>query len=156
TRVRWPRGCVPRWSGSSPARPGTPAEAPAHGAPADAPGPDRPLTRRRTAPADLLGHAEFVALRVGEGDPAVRALPPVGREGRAPPDQLLDPRRDVVGAGPDIKVHPVLGRLRLGYELEQHPWRPLKPIGVPDRRPRLPDQQPVVRLGVLLACVALG
>src|ERR1700754_1849382 len=85
---------------------------------------------------------ELVALGVGHGDPAVRALLAPVEEAAARFGQLGDDRLDVLRADPHVQVHPVLDGLALGHLLEQDPLAraALGAVGVADRRPRTPDE----------------
>ena len=98
-------------------------------------------------------HAELVALGVGERDPGVGTLSAVVQEFRPAREQARYRALEVVGADAHVQVQPVLDRLGLRDQLEQHPWRALRAIGVADGRPFLPDERPVMQLRVAVGGV---
>src|SRR5215469_15642913 len=102
--------------------------------------------------------AELVALRIGQGDPLMRALLPLVQERGAASDQPVSLHANVVSAHPDVQVPAVLACLGFWHLLEDDALAltRLRPVRMPDRRAGLPDQMSVVGRRLFLGGVALA
>ncbi len=91
-----------------------------------------------------LRHAELVAFGIGERDPGVGTLLAAVQDPCPAPGQARHRALHVVGPDSHVQVQPVLDRLGLRDQLEQHSRRAPGAVGVADGRPVLPDERPVV------------